>query len=73
MKITELQAANLTIQLSALGQTDLSDNETDTLNTLEYLLSAALYNVRKAKEVKAMSQSTTLPAGPWSDDEMMTS
>lgn len=51
MKMNDTQAAMLTIQLATLGQVDLSDNEVETLRTLEHLLEQALENVREALKV----------------------
>lgn len=53
MKLTDMQRAGLTISLSTLGQTDMSDNDAETLSTLEFLLKQALANVRKAIEAQA--------------------
>lgn len=47
MKMTDLQFAGITINISTLGQVDLSDNDREMLQTLEYLLEAALENVRR--------------------------
>lgn len=51
MKLNDTQAAMLSIQLATLGQTDLSDNAHEVLQTLEHLLEAALENVREALKV----------------------
>jgi hypothetical protein len=48
MKMTELQFAGMTINLSTLGQVDLSDNDTDMLVNLAFLLEQALANVTRA-------------------------
>lgn len=48
MKMTELQFAGMTISLSTLGQVDLSDNDSDMLTNLAFLLEEASKNVAKA-------------------------
>jgi len=45
MKMTELQFAGMTINLSTLGQVDLSDNDPELLVQLAQLLSQAERNV----------------------------
>lgn len=45
MKMTELQFAGMTINLSTLGQVDLSDNDSEMLRTLAFLLEEASKNV----------------------------
>lgn len=46
--MTDLQFAGISINLSTLGQVDLSDNDPDLLRTLAALLEQALTNTRKA-------------------------
>jgi hypothetical protein len=46
VKINDLQMAMLAVQLSALGQIDLSDNDHELLARLDFLLTQALLNVR---------------------------
>ena len=53
MIITEQQAAMLIIQLSALGQADLTGTDEETLTTLAFLLEQALENVKKAARIGA--------------------
>jgi hypothetical protein len=48
MLMNDTQVAMLTIQLSTLGQTDLSGNDQEALTTIEFLLEQALKNVRSA-------------------------
>jgi len=48
MKMTEIQYAGMTINLSTLGQVDLSDNDTDMLANLAFLLEEASANVARA-------------------------
>jgi hypothetical protein len=52
MKMTDIQFAALNISLSTLGQADISDNDREMLETLEFLLEQALGNVRKALPVR---------------------
>lgn len=52
MKINETQFAMLNIQLSALGQTDLRDNDPAMLQTLAFQLEQALNSVRGAITVR---------------------
>ena len=52
MKMTELQFAGMTINLSTLGQVDLSDNDPEMLRTLAYLLEEASKNVAVALAVQ---------------------
>jgi len=47
MKMTDRQFAGLTINLSTLGQVDLSDNDLAMLVQLEWLLRRALGNVAR--------------------------
>lgn len=60
MQINEMQLAVLTIQLSALGQTDLRDNDREALETLKFLLEQALNSVRGAMTVRAEKQYRTV-------------
>lgn len=48
MKMTELQYASLVISLSTLGQVEISGVDAEQLHNLDYLLEAALENVRRA-------------------------
>lgn len=48
MKMTDLQFAGISINLSTLGQVDLSDNDPELLRALAFLLSEASANVAKA-------------------------
>lgn len=48
MRMTEMQGAVLTISLSTLGQTDLTDNDPELLRTLRYLMQAAIGNIDDA-------------------------
>jgi hypothetical protein len=57
MKMTELQYAGITINLSTLGQVDLSDNDRELLIHLAQLLNAALANVARA--IAAQQHETT--------------
>jgi hypothetical protein len=56
MKMTELQFAGITINLSALGQVDLSDNDPELLIQLAQLLERARANVEKAIDVQQEAQ-----------------
>lgn len=48
MRMTDLQFQGMTINLSTLGQVDLSDNDPAVLLALAELLSAAAKNVTRA-------------------------
>lgn len=48
MKMTDLQYAGMTINLSTLGQVDLSDNDPELLIQLAWLLEQAAANVARA-------------------------
>jgi GAF domain-containing protein len=59
MKMTDEQFAGITINISTLGQVDLSDNDLDTLAALAFLLEAALLNVRRAMRAQAGEEQGT--------------
>lgn len=48
MIINETQGAVLTIQLSTLGQTDLTGNDPELLRTLAFLMESAIKNIKDA-------------------------
>lgn len=48
MKMTDLQFAGISINLSTLGQVDLSDNDPELLINLAWLLEQASANVTRA-------------------------
>lgn len=52
MKMTDLQFAGISINLSTLGQVDLSDNHPEMLRTLALLLEQASANVTRAIEAQ---------------------
>jgi hypothetical protein len=62
MKMTELQFAGMSINLSTLGQVDLSDNDPELLRALAHLLSEASQNVARALHPPA-SDTEPYPVG----------
>ena len=56
MKMTDLQYAGMTINLSTLGQVDLSDNDPELLMHLAWLLDRAAANVARATAAQAAAQ-----------------
>ena len=52
MIVNDTQMAVLSVQLSALGQADLSDNSDDVLSTLRFLLKQAYDNVVRTEDAK---------------------
>jgi hypothetical protein len=66
VKLTDLQFASLTISLSTLGQTNVRDNDPESLRTLEYLLEQALANVRRAVLAQTAQHTSADDHGkPW--------
>lgn len=60
MKMTDRQFAGLTINLSTLGQVDLSDNDLAMLVQLEWLLRNALGNVARTIAAQAADSDAAL-------------
>lgn len=66
MNMTEFQFGALVISLSTLGQADISEVDTEKLETLDHLLERALENVRRTLTEK---QDTSNDEEPTSNPE----